>query len=499
MSTSNFAAARARIAARRADHIRDHGRVEASSPRDPLERIPLGLRGIAESSLAFYTTLQSSSGTRPAFRVGQVDAELLDEELLGLLKSQVGDGLKYLGSHIVDDWGVEISSLLRAVLWKLSIWDRSASYGASLQGLRYVDARRDTTPSRWQKAGHGIFTVAGHYGWQKWESWLSRNEEHDRPSTTMQRMGALTKWLGTIHESASLLSFLVFLYNGRYRTLSDRLLRLRLAPTPGDTTRQVSFEFLNRQLVWHAFTEFLLFVLPLVGVSRWKRILGRIWNQVKRTLSRQKTAEDEHDVMPNGELGFLPERTCAICYKDQSASGTSSGSDAGGVVGSAQTDVTNPYEAEPCGCVYCFVCVTQVVEAAEGHDWTCLRCGEPTVTACRPWNGDIVQEVLLMSSADEKRMSRKSVVFADDDDATEHSGDERDEKGRKRLSVVDPIPLDHNTSGDSRHEYEGGQDNLYDHSRSCSEDGDADEGYDSLASDEEHDADLEHDEDEELR
>jgi hypothetical protein len=33
--------------------------------------------------------IKGRDGTRPAFRVGQVDAELLDEELLGLLKGQV--------------------------------------------------------------------------------------------------------------------------------------------------------------------------------------------------------------------------------------------------------------------------------------------------------------------------------------------------------------------------------------------------------------------------
>jgi peroxin-2 len=33
--------------------------------------------------------------------VGQVDAELLDEELLELLKGQVGEGLKYLGVSVL--------------------------------------------------------------------------------------------------------------------------------------------------------------------------------------------------------------------------------------------------------------------------------------------------------------------------------------------------------------------------------------------------------------
>ena len=44
-----------------------------------------------------WNSIKGREGTRPAFRVGQVDAELLDEELLGLLKGQVGDALKYFG------------------------------------------------------------------------------------------------------------------------------------------------------------------------------------------------------------------------------------------------------------------------------------------------------------------------------------------------------------------------------------------------------------------
>jgi peroxin-2 len=52
-----------------------------------------------------------------------VDAELLDEELLELLKGQVGEALKYFGSHIQDEWSAEIMLALRAVLFKLSVWD----------------------------------------------------------------------------------------------------------------------------------------------------------------------------------------------------------------------------------------------------------------------------------------------------------------------------------------------------------------------------------------
>ena len=39
-----------------------------------------------------------------------------------------------------------------------------------------------------------------------------------------------------------------------YRTVADRLLNLRLVPARRLVQRDVSYEFMNRQMVWHAFT-----------------------------------------------------------------------------------------------------------------------------------------------------------------------------------------------------------------------------------------------------
>lgn len=55
-------------------------------------------------------------------------------------------------------------------------------------------------------------------------------------------------------QIAGLANFLVFLYDGRYRTLVDRVLGMRLIYNQRAVNRNVSFEFLNRQLVWEAFT-----------------------------------------------------------------------------------------------------------------------------------------------------------------------------------------------------------------------------------------------------
>ena len=70
--------------------------------------------------------------------------------------------------------------MLRTVLFKFTIWDHNASYGASLQNLKYTDARVKglvpAIPSRWQKAWYGMFSVGGRYAWTKWENWLAERE-----------------------------------------------------------------------------------------------------------------------------------------------------------------------------------------------------------------------------------------------------------------------------------------------------------------------------------
>jgi peroxin-2 len=413
MTDSSFVQAQQRVAARRqAREAQEAARIaaqrEASRSRTQLQRLPYPLNGLGSA----WDAIATREGTRPAFRVGQVDAELLDDELLDLLKGQFGEGLKYFaGGHLKDEWSAEITLALRTVLFKLTMWDHDATYGAALQNLQYTDARKGSLvpapPTRMQKSLHGLMSVFGKYAWEKWEKWLvDRDDGYSEPSPQIKRLSRLTSSLSSIHSAAALLSFLVFLFNGRYRTILDRVLRMRLAPPTSHVSREVSFEYLNRQLVWHAFTEFLLFVLPLIGINRWRRWLSRTWRKTKEIMH---VGADDAD-KPNGEYGFLPERTCAICYQDQNSATTENevlaAAASSGVVGSAQTDITNPYETIPCGCTYCFVCLATRLEREEGEGWTCLRCGEH-VKQCKPWSGDVLEPSTKSPSA-------KTVAFVED-------------------------------------------------------------------------------------
>ncbi len=97
MASADFASAQQRVAERRRQREAAARAHQAPRANASLDRLPYPFSGIAHASAATWSTIQGREGTRPALRVGQVDAELLDEELLELLKGQAGEALKYFG------------------------------------------------------------------------------------------------------------------------------------------------------------------------------------------------------------------------------------------------------------------------------------------------------------------------------------------------------------------------------------------------------------------
>lgn len=409
MSTPELVLAQQRLATRRAAISQEVS--SSSSSRDhtsynvqtKFTSHPLYDR-LKNTIVTGYDQISRREGTRPFSRVCQFDAEQLDEELLRLLRLQVADGLKCYGSQIHHDWAPEITLVLKAILFKLTIWNHNATYGAALQNLQFSDARHIEkgfiAPSVWQKIFYGFTTVGGDYIWTKWGNWVVNTNASTENNRMIKMASNIYRRLEMFKFMAALASFIVFLVNGRYRTITDRIFRLRLVPQSSQVTRQVSFEYLNRQLVWHAFTEFLLFLLPLVGIRKWRKWLTRAWKKAKLLL---KNGVENSEEPKSGELAFLHERTCAICYQEQEAEIMASGSSRD--ISSAQKDITNPYECIPCGCIYCFVCIATRLEFEEGDGWTCLRCGV-NVKECKPWNGDVlIKSVRPVTSS-------KTVIFS---------------------------------------------------------------------------------------
>ncbi|KAF3923855.1 hypothetical protein ABW21_db0206370 [Orbilia brochopaga] len=371
----------------------------------------------AVSRLLGLSSINDLAARGSNFRVGQLDTELLDAELLELLKGQLWSAIKYFNPSVKEHYEIEFVALLRLILFKLTIWDNNATYGAALQNLAFADARRngtlsplrhynrppakfslidaiDTPPSKTQKTLYGLVTVLGRYVYDKLDSHILQNAsaglDFDE-SPFYRNLSRAMSNLTTIHSIASFVSLLTFLSNGRYRTLLDRVLCMKLVTPTRHVRREVSFEYLNRQLVWHAFTEFLLFILPIVGIARWRRWLSKLWRKAVMLIRKSRGVDEDDTATPNannGVLGFLPERTCAICYSESSPEDVlNNPGGAGGA--SSSNDVTNPYEAVECGHVYCYVCIASKIELEEGEGWACLRCNT-VVKRCRPWRAGVV-------------------------------------------------------------------------------------------------------------
>lgn len=112
---------------------------------------------------------------------------------------------------------------------------------------------------------------------------------------------------------------------------------MRLTYASRGLNRNVSFEFLNRQLVWNAFTEFLLFLLPLVKPARLLRRAGRLATHpamlspvysalphaVSKRLGLERDAQSgqvvlksrRHQQKRRGKYWALPLECCPLCFE----------------------------------------------------------------------------------------------------------------------------------------------------------------------------------------
>ena len=89
MTSDHFATAQQRVADRQQSRVAEsRALVETRRKQINASRIPKG---------RLLNAWETFTGTQPAFRVGQLDSELLDEELLELLKGQAQEGLRFFG------------------------------------------------------------------------------------------------------------------------------------------------------------------------------------------------------------------------------------------------------------------------------------------------------------------------------------------------------------------------------------------------------------------
>lgn len=214
--------------------------------------------------------------------------------------------------------------LLKVLLFEISIGRRNFTYGQQLQNLTFRPL------SRAKKLLFVFLTAVVPYlmtRWfpihQLWVKFIKREEPDDSPDPVLlRRIHSLEK----LYQVLSVLNFLAFLWNGAYVGVVHRMLGMKQEYLRPQTARFVGFEYMNRQMIWNGFTEFMLFIMPMVPTKRIARTAKWIANSAL-SLVRLTPPTPTESLQKNGSV-------CPICTHS----------------------INIPYETN-CGHRFCYYCI----------------------------------------------------------------------------------------------------------------------------------------------
>lgn len=273
-------------------------------------------------------------------RCSRLDVVELDSELMNILQNKFMEIFKYLPrAGLVEKLKPELKAFVRFLLWKWSIGsDTGCTFGQSILSLKYV-TRKGTELTRKHKWSLLMFYVF--IGWfrERFEDVLTRLI----PNSKVEKLFSYFK---TTIQLANLTNFCAFLLFGEYPSLKERLLQLNMIPTIPQTLRQLTYDNMNREIIWYGFSEFIFFVLPLVNFP-----LLRNW--LKKNLQNWK--------LLNQHSSTYSANRCSYCEELP----------------------VQPHVAS-CGHVYCYYCIAANVEA--DTQFPCSICNKSVVPYIQ-WNG----------------------------------------------------------------------------------------------------------------
>ncbi|KAK0134915.1 Peroxisome biogenesis factor 2 [Merluccius polli] len=295
----------------------------------------------------------------PVLRINQLDAFELDSSLEQLLWAQFTQCFKSCRPGLLTPVEPELKALLQLLLWRFTLYSNSATVGQALLSLRYHNhtaaaaaaaaaaapsssstSRRYRPLTRGQKLGLALLTVGPRWLRERSHAlllFLGLSSGVGPPTPNGALLRRSLALLSGLAQIAGLLNFLVFLRNGRHPALAERVVGARAVFSQPNAGRDVGYRHMNRELLWHGFAEFLVFLLPLVN---FRKVKAAFYSLV---LGRQADR-------PGAGAGGVAWKECGFCGEWP----------------------TMPHTVG-CGHIFCYYCVKS--HAIADAYLTCPRCG----------------------------------------------------------------------------------------------------------------------------
>jgi peroxin-2 len=288
----------------------------------------------------------------------------------------------------------ELAAALDALAFAATVGRGAPTPGMRMLNLRHADVRgrqrawASGDPSAalpgltaGQRATYGLLSVGGRYAAARLgraalaRAWAARHGGgggggggQGSPSTGAAGVASTLAALDTALAVGGLANLVAFLGGGAHRSLLERLIGAVAVPADPAAPRALSFDYLNRQLVWHGLAELMLFLLPLVEPARLGRAV-RAW--LPRPLVGSGAAAPSSS-SPSSSLaagaspaaqarpGGAARPTCGWC---------------------GRTDPPLPFAALPCTHVHCYWCLARATAGDAAA--ACPTCGVRVVAMVR--------------------------------------------------------------------------------------------------------------------
>ncbi|XP_021573378.1 peroxisome biogenesis factor 2 isoform X3 [Carlito syrichta] len=215
----------------------------------------------------------NTKSTNRVLRISQLDALELNKALEQLVWSQFTQCFHGFKPGLLARFEPEVKAFLWLFLWRFTIYSKNATVGQSVLNIQYKNDfppnLKYQPPSKNQKVWYAICTIGG-----RWLEERCYDLFRNRHLASFGKVKQCMNFVIGLLKLCGLINFLIFLQRGKFATLTERFLGIRSVFCKPQNIREVGFDYMNRELLWHGFAEFLIFLLPLINIQKLKAKLS---------------------------------------------------------------------------------------------------------------------------------------------------------------------------------------------------------------------------------
>lgn len=289
-------------------------------------------------------TSDSVTTNAPVLRVTQLDTLELDESLLATIKQSINQDLfKYIQTNFFQKYHTELYAAVKLLLWYHTYFKTGQTVSQSILNWSYVSNEKSLLV---HKIAHACFYCLDEWFEERFHvlvKWLFN--KFRQPTTGFdeqeRKLDRCLLLIRIVFKIGSFLTYLKFLFDGKYLNLWQALLKLRAVYTREQLMRNYDHEISEKEMLWQTYFSLFKLLDSLVD-------LNKIYRNFFKSLKKKPTDEQRSNFNQN---------LCAICENHPTM-----------VHCSINYDQTNS-----CKHVFCYFCIRRALNETENR-YVCTVC-----------------------------------------------------------------------------------------------------------------------------